>query len=242
MIWQADSVQFVIFIGSGPVKPADELWRSIANTSPLSYQQTPGMPAFSNASGILGAFGAVLQLQPGRAAIILTPRPDQSPATSPVVEDASDALSSGVPLARALAVALQSVTRLAIVVDANRPAADAADASASVRRLTGLNLPDDVSDLSIQLNRRRSLATGYVVNRLCRWQTTTKQLLQFTAPASGIFPAPMVAREEHFAGLFIDVNTVSGQEIETQAADAIFGELADEVRLLLDGAYARLTE
>ena len=241
MTWQADTVQFVIFTGAGTVKSADELWRSIANTPPLSFQQTPGMPSISNASGKVGAFGAVLQLQPGRAEIILTPAPDQSPAISPVIEDAADALNAGIPLARSLTAALQGVTRLAIVVDANRPAANAVDASASVKALIGFSLPDGVSDLSLQFNRRRSLSIGHDINRLCRWQTTTKQLFQFTAPAGGMFPAPTVAREEHFTGLLIDVNTVPGAEIEPDAGNAIFGELADEVRLLLDDAYARLT-
>ena len=241
MTWQADTVQFVIFTGAMSVKSADELWRSVANTPPLSFQQTPGMPSISSASGTIGAFGAVLQLQPGRAAIILTPRPDQSPTISPVIEDAAEALNAGIPLARSLTTALQGVSRLAIVVDANRPAANAVDAIAAVKALIGFSVPHGVSDLSLQFNRRRPLTTGHDMNRLCRWQTTTKQLFQFTAPAGGMFPAPTVAREEHFTGLFIDVNTVPGPEIEPDTGNAIFGELANEVRLLLDDAYARLS-
>ncbi len=234
-------MQFVIFTVAVSVKSADELWRSVTDTPPLSFQRTPGMPSISNTSGTIGAFGAVLQLQPGRAAIILTPRPDQSPAVSPVIEDAAEALDAGLPLARSLTTALQGVTRLAIVVDANHPAANAVEATASVKALIGFGVPDDVSDLSLQFNRRRSLTMGHDINRLCRWQTTTKQLFQFTAPASGLFPASTVAREEHFTGLFIDVNTVPGPEIASDTGNAIFGELADEVRLLLDDAYARLT-
>lgn len=247
MAWSADSIQGVWFTPpTAMALDANQLWQSIFGASPDNFSRQPGKVPFapSTASAQIDNYSVSLSVQPGRVDIILGPSATPFSPPEPMA-DVRAALDTIVGF-MTKALESHSATRVAIVTNVSQLAESAEDAAARVAKLAGdLDVPAGVRDLMFQLNvQMRSTAADLVLNRLCRWNAGVQQMIDMQFLTEGGEQSnPRVIEERHIVALQIDLNSVpSPTQLETEVAQQIVRELAEEGLVLLSSGYERFRQ
>lgn len=211
--WGSQSIQVVWFVQSLENIKADSLFELITGGEPDNVQRNripgPLNPFFGVANGVIDSREYQIQIQPARVDLIISP--------SPVTEDTGHDFrlmatkeTLDILLSRFEAVAehLPPSVRLSLITNLAKPAADQTSAVASVLNMSGLNLPfGDVSDPILQLNRRKALSHGVIINRIVRFSVGAYQ--QFVMQFDQTQGAPLPVTAQSFASaLTLDFNTV----------------------------------
>ena len=209
MTWLAESIHFVVFSTPSPTPEAFNPWLRVFGSPPPNLQQNqPGTPPGGQASGVVGPYAVTINVQPGRTELVLTPSEANGPAPG-VFDDTNDPLTTLKSYAEKLATKI-SVLRLAIIINLSEQAADGVAAGKIFENnLKAVPVPPGAVDLAYALNVPcDSPVPGTAINRLCRWGTGVRQVVQvqMNSFAAGSIPQFTVS-ENHAAFLNIDVNT-----------------------------------
>jgi hypothetical protein len=244
MTLEADAVKFVLFAAIPATQNILSLWQNASGGSlPQSFQQPQQLGAPALAQGTYGLFSAALIAQPGRIELALTanPLPLGKPDT---IKDINAALVSGANAIKRIATQL-SVNRIGLIIESTESMSDnAASIARLVREFPFLKLPQGASDLTFQLNSKLAArsARNTEVNRLCKWSTATKQVLQFQLGIGGSNSqgATVVSSTPVF-GFTIDLNTFGNSaDFSGAEVDELTDELVGEAQKLMEKGYAHL--
>ena len=246
MTLPVDTIRYVLFDGATSPRNALELWQAATGGGmPEGFQQGafPGAPAVAN--GRLGKYRATLATQPGRIELAIAELvvPDAADPTAPVahITDAQAAMARGLSATRKLLSNID-LNRLAIVVDSSESFSDSESAVARMLRdLSFLNPPTGTIDLTYHVNNRvfsRSVPS-IQINRLCRWATASRQVLQFEIGGGGSSaPRSHVVSSVPVYTVAYDVNTVAFDVRLTQAQrKALLDDVSEQVGQLLARGY-----
>ncbi len=248
MSWQAESYQFVAFHPPHEVQDAFQIWLGLFQASPDNYQRHPDPNANATlANGKHAGYFWQVQCSPGRVDLFLMGQPavipDQANPSSffPVIPNATAGLDLlRQQLVRPLLDKLP-VTRMAVVVQFFEDHPSYRSANEAFLKLTGAPIdPVSALDVMFSVNVRKGLDEyGVALNRVCRWQTIEKQLVQVqinTGIAEGL---PQIV--QHSLLLNIDINTMHQQTaIRSSTRMPIAERLFEELEGLKEGGYEKL--
>jgi hypothetical protein len=241
MAWSVENLQFVVFHSPSESFDAFQVWLELFKATPDGYQRHPDPNMRSStATGVHAGFNFQVQVQIGRIDLmILGQAADNSPF--PVVK--TDA--AGAPLLKGLASSLAATTnclRLAFVSILFENCGSLPEANKRFSALANQNgIPAGASDLVFGLNiRKQYTAEGFVVNRLLRWTSLVKQMMQFQVGAGGL-TEQLLPIEQPAVVLNIDVNTVArSTPFKSAIVKSIVSTLFAEYDQLREEGYAAL--
>jgi len=215
----------------------------MGGTLPQGFQQPQqiGAPAFAH--GPSGPYQAGLIAQATRLELALTAKP-LATGQPDSIKNIDSAIVHGSSIAKAIMQNL-SVNRIALIVEATETVSDnAAGVARLVKELPFLKLPPNASDLTFQLNCKIAtpIAKSVEINRLCKWSTATKQLLQIQVSGTSAGQNAFIVSTTPVYGFTIDLNTSeSVNNFSSQECDAIVDTLVNESKQLLVSGYAHLS-
>lgn len=248
MTWQAESYQFVAFHSPHEFHDAFQIWLSLFQTSPDNYQRHPDPNTNATlANGKHAGYFWQVQCGSGRVDLLLLGQPAVVPDVTkpasffPVITNAA----SGADLLRKKFVPLLLdklvVTRMAVVGQLFEDHPSYQSANEAFVKLTSSPIdPSTAFDAMLSVNVRKRLKEyGVVLNRVCRWQTLEKQMVQVQINTGITESAPQIV--QHSLILNIDINTVPQQTaIRSSDRMAIAERLFDEFEGLKEGGYEKL--
>ncbi|TPL64102.1 hypothetical protein [Mesorhizobium sp. B2-3-15] len=229
---KADSVHIVMF-GQADVSDVAGIFRDVFEVPATTMQPHPSGIG-SSTSAPLGAISANLHSQPGRLEMVATPIPAQGATMQSI--DVDEGLTFLTSKASKL-IQSTEIVRLAVVVNLFESVSSAEAACKAFIKATGIDAPEDSTDLSFSLNYRKKMDTGGVVlNRLLRWEAALRQILQF----SNVSAVPLT-HNFHVLTLQVDVNSVPlDKPMEKSAAYALLDTLVKEAQECISGGYEYL--
>jgi hypothetical protein len=240
MDFQADSIQGVLFLAPGQrQEDALKLWGELfPNDSPDGFQRFNNSPALnSSAHGDRQGFQINVNAQVGRIDVILAHSPQALPSDAgpPRIADVPAATAKVVELLKRLAANLK-VIRTAVVLELAKTVARGGEAVEILNNLPGYPLPENVTDVNIQFNSRKSFAfdAEREMNRLCAW----------SSGQVGFIMNPQLQGRNlmmmtPFVGLKIDVNSVPQTPLSADVINQALDELAAEAVAIAAEGVAR---
>lgn len=246
MSWIAESFQFVVFHSPRETHDAFQMWIHLFGVGPGNYQRHPD--ANLNASQALGQYAGFtwqIQCQPGRVDLFLVGQDDPAQSISgsvfPQIIDRAAALSVLKERVQRLVSDHLQPLRLALVAQHFKNFGELREANVEFCKLTGVNAdPTASSDLSFGLNVRREIGPHKIVaNRICRWQSLVKQMMQIQINAVVQEQVPVI--QQPAVVVNVDINTIAQQipmkaDEATKIAEALFAECD----VLTEGGYDQL--
>ncbi len=206
-----------------------------------------------NASQALGQYAGFtwqMQCQPGRVDLFLVGQEDAPQTTSgspaavfPQINDLASARSVLKDRVQRLVTDHLKPLRLALVSQYFKNFGELKEANVEFNNLTGIKAdPKAASDLTFALNVRREIGPNKVVaNRICRWQSLVKQMMQIQI--NGIVQEQVPVIQQPAVVVNIDINTIA-QQIPLKADEAV--KIAEaffaESEALTEGGYERLMD
>ncbi len=239
MAWSVENLQFVLFHPPAESYDAFQLWLDLFKSSPDGYQRHPDPNVrMSTASGTHAGFNFQIQAQVGRIDMMILGQPSQTPF--PVIQRDVAAIPILKELAALLATSKNCI-RLAFVSVLFENCSSLPEANKRFATLANQNgMPAGASDLMFGMNIRKQFTTaGFVVNRLLRWSSLVKQLMQFQVGAG--ISEQLLPIEQPAVVLNIDVNTVvRSTPIKNAIVRDIVNTLFAEYEQLKEEGYAAL--
>lgn len=217
MKWSVESYQLAFFHAPQMSHDAFQVWLSLFETTPDTYQRNPDpSQRGAQAGGMVAGYQWMVQTALGRTDLFVHGTPDGDPEMNPSSmsfpvmkqdEAAKDLLTAK---GSTLQMDHLGVTRLAFV---SQLFVDTSSQEESNRLFCELSntapTVDGATDLTFIINVRKSLAdSGVQINRLCRWQTVEKQLIAIPINGPGT-SLPTITQKA--VSLNIDINTVPQQ-------------------------------
>ncbi|MDG4885346.1 hypothetical protein [Mesorhizobium sp. WSM4884] len=232
MPYKADSVHIVVF-GQANVSDLTALFRDVYGVPATAMQPHPSGVG-SSTSAPLQSINANLHSQPGRLEIVAAPLPAQGATMQSI--DLNAGLDFLVPRARTL-IEKTEVVRLALVLSLFESVPSAEAACEAFIKETGIKVPKDSTDVSFSVNRRKKVDKGEIIlNRLLRWESALRQILQF----SNVSTVPFT-HNFHVLGWMVDVNSVPvDKPIDKATAYTLLDSLVKETRECISGGYEYL--
>lgn len=223
------------------LKAHDLFMRSVGK-EPDSFQsnKVPSgvVPFTSQAIGTSdGAMRLQLSIQPGRAEMAFAPPEVQFSSAGAIIgfkmDQSFEELFSRI--AHRSAELLPNVYRVAVVVQAMSPVSDEASGRVGFFNRCGIvDRPEDALDLSFQVNIRKTLAGGTLVNRVVR--TAVESFQVFTGQMTPFGPQAQTAlgSSEWAITTNLDFNTVPvSTSIDGSTLADLPGALLSEVKSVL---------
>jgi hypothetical protein len=234
--WGVQTLQAVWFVQQQPPEISG-FFEQLTGGKPDNLQQISLGTAI--ATGSKGTLNFQVQVQPGRVDFFEnpTPTPQDSFPLRVDYETSLKEFSARIENAGSL---VRSSIRLALVANMMSRSTNIIEANREINRIVGVNLPfEDGHDFMLQLNRRRPLRSlpDVLLNRLCRWSTTSFQQVKITPPEQ-----PVIEMID-FAAFAADLNTIPSSIVFSSADQSpIWKEIAEEVIRLCDArSIAALT-
>lgn len=241
--WGAQSVRAVAFTTAFDSVRADAAFLSAFKAQPSSYQgASAGSPfATSIASGIFKGMQATVQIAPGRLDLFVSPAPrpnfNNLRAPTPMIVEARGALDILQEAAVAVNLAIPSVSRLGVIVELVRPAADLAQANALVAKTLPYSIPLTTElDFMLQINvqKTRQLFDGHgqtiTINRIHRWTVGNVQFINVQIGLPSVSIDPQINAPHYVAQVSLDYNTLPGVTmLDAEAVIPTFKLLCDEI-------------
>lgn len=227
----------VFFAGFPAAANAAALWGAHF-TEPYSGYQ-PGTPV-SVAQGVEGGFAFEVHHHPNRFDLIMRLAPE-GPGPAKGVSDLRK--FADVLLPKVLAMASGAVVvRVGLVTNFLSSANDQAAANRMFAAAVSNNsIPEGASDLSFQINTRRSSTAqpGLELNRLCRWSTAVGMEMIFHLSPTG--PVALPSGPQAWALDFaMDINSAPENRPDVSTLNALLEELVGEAETLQKEGLARL--
>jgi len=227
MALEADAIRFVLLDCLSGTASVLALWRDALENDPLGFQasQQPGNPSF--ASGKIGLLQCTMILHLNRLELLLQKERQVGSGAPGAIQDISTALSEGKTAVKKL-LSRYEIGRVAVVLDLSQEVEDEASAALCFGNAVSLGIDlQGARDLSFQISRRvpSRRVGGVEINRLSRWATGVKQLIQMQmGPGATNLQAPKVLNQQSVFNIMHDVNTTTRDVALT----------VDERQLLLD--------
>ncbi|MGN7713937.1 hypothetical protein [Agrobacterium radiobacter] len=241
MNWSVESYQLVYFHQPLIIQDAFQIWLSLFQATPDSYQRHPDPNArATQAGGNFAGYTWQIAAQPGRIDIFIVGNTSDGAdplPTFPNIKNDIQARDLLIAKARQLPIEAIGVVRLAFVTQLSHNVTKLQDANNLIAELLPLNaIPTSASDMSFSLNLRKSITTPPVVlNRICRWQAVEKQLVQLQM---GVPQTMQSTISQPAVMLNVDINTVQQQSgIKTADIDPIIQSLVQESAAIRSGGY-----
>jgi hypothetical protein len=233
-IWPLQSLQIAWFLTSVEGIRAQAVFEAIFGEEPQNIQTNklpnPANPFFGVASGAVDGIQGQVQVQPGRVDLVLTP-PNDDPTQDLPLFDAHTTISKIVEQIKK--PSFPPAFRCAMVANLAHPAPDLQAAADIFVQTTGITLPmSDVSDLILQLNRRKHLSSTIELNRLMRYSIANFQSFVIEMiPNIGMPGQTVPISKQTFATMLaLDFNTVpNGKTFEGEEINTIFDQAATEL-------------
>lgn len=220
--WGIQSIQLAWFNVSPSQRSPADLFKDIVG---IAAATTQSRGPLSNASGIENQHVWRLNQRPDRIDLFLNPPPQRGPIGQlPLLSDVKASIAALASKFPAGTAAIGDVVRLALVTTISTPVASAAEANKVILNQLGFSLPfDDGSDLIIQVNRRKALASSKIqLNRVMKWHSENFQHILMSAGAPIIQAADL-------ASMTADINTMPvGRAFPPAEQISIFGEIVTE--------------
>lgn len=133
----------------------ESVFKSITGASPASTQRTqqPQIPTITASSPLRGNMFSI-QLQPGRADILLTGAPSPMPSGPSIAGDFGDELAYLVSIGRALFEKMSDPNRIALAVGGAFTYEDAETPLQTFSTLTGISTDNDLTDPLYRVNQK----------------------------------------------------------------------------------------
>lgn len=241
MNFQADSIHGVLFPVPGQHQDdALKLWGSVfPNDSPDGFQRATSSPSLnSSASGEREGFNTTINAQVGRIDLILTHPLPQVPVdpSPPRMGDIAGATARITDLMKRIILNMK-VGRVAIVLDLAKSITPGSESEVLLQSLPNFPFPDNVSDVNLQFNSRRSFETvpDLLMNRLCTLATG-----QVGFVINPQIQGSSVMKMTPYVGLKIDVNSNGNFQFPAEVVGSIINELSAEVLAIAGEGVKRL--
>lgn len=183
------NLQIAVFTQATCSASAEEIYSAIFRETATSSQKNkfpqPQAPFLSIASGELDRKNLSVQINNGRVDFFIRGIPANSDDLNLELVDPSWAFSHFENNYSAIAGRLGQVYRLAVVTNSGEICSTEADAVSAFGNAIGLKFPEKgitATDLNFQINRRTTLATGVLVNRLTRYNVDLLALMDGSIP------------------------------------------------------------
>jgi hypothetical protein len=236
MVAKITSAQFVAFASQPISQNAAAIWPKVFTQFEMIsfYPMAPGQTV---ATAVGNGFNIELQIQAGRADILLTAlTADDGPQSAlPDFNMIVDAFRE--PYLALCEIA--QTNRMACLATGQVQSASNDELLRSLKEETGLPLEDGMTDVVFQYNLRKQADTApdYTYNRICRWMTAALSRVQFQI-SDGAIPIPQMLGEAIFVVTrHADINTVPGPIINPVARGALFREMALESSRIVSGGH-----
>lgn len=232
-------LQLTVFVPGPPVAVLSAIAAAFPGVSPSAFQnQGPQQ----NATIELGAFRVTVASQPDRIDFMISPPESQMPPLAPPAElDFPTARAMLVPAVAGFA-ALQDTNRLAVIINAATEAASVlATVELACAKIPGLTLPPGTSEIDYKINVPRSAGVeGVVLNRLHRWFSAARTVIQFVMGPTG--PAANPLQDVQWALVqVIDINTALESQLKPSDSERLFLEMTNEAVALYEKGYEAFT-
>lgn len=238
MAWSAETLQFVIFTQPS-VAPVDafQIWIELFTTTPDGYQKHPDpMAMASNATGTYAGYNFAVTCNPGRIDLVL------QGAAAPFPEIANLEAATTLLKDRSLILSgKRQGVRFALVAQLFENMKSLAAANEAFAQKTTLNnLPKSATDLTFAINLTKQLGgTGININRICRWNSVVKQVMQ--VQFGNLVPTQGPSQEQAALMLNLDVNTIlRAGSIPGEKSSQVIEGLFAEYRSIMEGGYGEL--
>ncbi|MDR7148028.1 hypothetical protein [Rhizobium sp. BE258] len=208
MAWSSEFYQFAVFTQPHEKQDAFQVWLDLFGSPPDNYQKAtpdPLNPA-TQATGTFAGYQFQVQCAAGRIDVFLLGT--SGPLSFPVIASAEASLAVLREKANALA-ASRSVLRLALINQSFEDHQTLESANLRFSEVTDLtDIPDNAQDLNFGINVRKSFDNPTVaLNRLCRWISMVKQMMQIQIGPTGA-QEPLAPIEQPSLIFNLDLNTV----------------------------------
>ena len=223
-----------------------EDWLTLSGGSfPQQYQQASGTGGQSVARGEIGGVSVTLAASPGRTDLILSaPTPEGgAPQVLPVLKDVDGTLTLASELFGKLPLRGE-VRKVALVLELSKRVTNQYEAAQLLQKdVPFITVEKNSIDLLYQVNLQKSSKTrnDVNINRLCRWATAVKQLLQIGFVPNSPSAEQNIVLSEPVYSVVLDLSTAP-EDINIAARDlySFISELANEAHQIIGGGYEYL--
>ena len=246
MALELDVARVVRFDRASQSASIIEDWLALSGgTFPQQYQQANGAGGQSVARGEISGVSVTLAVSPGRTDLILSaPTPEGvAPKVLPVLKDVDGVVNLAGELFAKLPVKGE-IKKVALVLELSKRVLNQYEGA----QLLKIDVPfivvqDNSIDLLYQVNLQKYSETrnGLNLNRLCRWSTAIKQLMQIgISPNSQSAEQSIILSEPVYSGV-LDLSTAPDDaNISAEDLPSFVRELSNEARLIIGGGYEYL--